>query len=481
MIAKRDHNFFWGSFRFRIFFLLMIMGLLPLLAGSEMIKRSYRSSIIDQKLSELRYTCQTVAGQMSGNSLAEAVDDEMTRELNFLAEYCGGRLLLVDSSYRILFDTYGVTQNKYCISEQIIDTFSSRPYEHYSQKTEYLELAVPLRTKTMLTDGDDSITGVLLLSSSGAWIAKMINFMNRQVLLIEITGSMILFALSFIFAWTSSTPWKNLVTTLNQVFDGNLDVTFSTEGGYNETKEIINTFNQVLERLRSIDQSRQEFVSNVSHELKTPITSMRVLADSLISGDNVPVDIYREFMQDISDEIDRETKIINDLLTLVRMDKNATELNISQVNINNLVEQILKRVRPIAKTRSIEIIFESFRPVTADVDETKLSLAVTNLVENGVKYNNDGGWVRVSVNADHKYFYIKVSDSGVGIPKDAQTRIYERFYRVDKARSRETGGTGLGLAITQNVVKLHHGGIKLNSTPGEGTTFLVRIPLKYIE
>ena len=171
----------------------------------------------------------------------------------------------------------------------------------------------------------------------------------------------------------------------------------------------------------------------------------------------------------------------NDLLTLVRMDKNATELNISQVNINNLVEQILKRVRPIAKTRSIEIIFESFRPVTADVDETKLSLAVTNLVENGVKYNNDGGWVRVSVNADHKYFYIKVSDSGVGIPKDAQTRIYERFYRVDKARSRETGGTGLGLAITQNVVQLHHGGIKLNSTPGEGTTFLVRIPLKYIE
>ncbi|MBS6580358.1 MAG: two-component sensor histidine kinase, partial [Clostridiales bacterium] len=244
---------------------------------------------------------------------------------------------------------------------------------------------------------------------------------------------------------------------------------------------IINTFNQVLERLRAIDQSRQEFVSNVSHELKTPITSMRVLADSLISGDNVPVDIYREFMQDISDEIDRETKIINDLLTLVRMDKNATELNISSVNINNLVEQILKRVRPIAKTRSIEIIFESFRPVTAEVDETKLSLAVTNLVENGVKYNNDGGWVRVSVNADHKYFYIKVSDSGVGIPKDAQARIYERFYRVDKARSRETGGTGLGLAITKNVLQLHHGGIKLNSTPGEGTTFLVRIPLKYIE
>lgn len=481
MIAKRNRNFFWGSFRFYIFFLLLVMGLLPLLAGSEMIKRSYRSSIIDQKLSELRYTCQTVAGQMSGNSLAEAVDDDMTRELSFLAEYSGGRLLLVDSSYRILFDTYGVSQNKYCISEQIIDTFGGNPYENYSPKTEYLELAVPLRTKTMLADGDDSITGVLLLSASGAWIAKMIDSMNRQILLIEIAGSMILFALSFIFAWTSSTPWRDLVTTLQQVLDGNLDVTFSSEGGYNETKEIINTFNQVLERLQAIDQSRQEFVSNVSHELKTPITSMRVLADSLIAEDNVPVDIYREFMQDISDEIDRETKIINDLLALVRLDKNATELNISLVNINNLVEQILKRVRPIAKNRSIEIIFESFRPVTAEVDETKLSLAVTNLVENGVKYNNDGGWVRVSLNADHKYFYIKVSDSGVGIPKDALPRVFERFYRVDKARSRETGGTGLGLAITKNVVQLHHGGIRLESTLGEGTTFLVRIPLKYIE
>ena len=480
MIAKRDHNFFWGSFRFRIFFLLMIMGLLPLLAGSEMIKRSYRSSIIDQKLSELRYTCQTVAGQMSGNSLAEAVDDEMTRELNFLAEYCGGRLLLVDSSYRILFDTYGVTQNKYCISEQIIDTFSSRPYEHYSQKTEYLELAVPLRTRTMLTDGDDSITGVLLLSSSGAWIAKMINSMNRQVLLIEITGSMILFALSFIFAWTSSTPWKNLVTTLNQVLDGNLDVTFSTEGGYNETKEIINTFNQVLERLRSIDQSRQEFVSNVSHELKTPITSMRVLADSLISGDNVPVDIYREFMQDISDEIDRETKIINDLLSLVKMDKSASDLNITSVNINEMLDLILKRLKPIAEKQHVDLVLESFRPVTAEIDEVKLTLAITNLVENAIKYNKEDGWVHVSLNADYQYFYLKVEDSGIGIPEDSLEHIYERFYRVDKSHSREIGGTGLGLAITRNAILMHRGAIKVFSTEGEGTLFTVRIPLNYI-
>ena len=101
------------------------------------------------------------------------------------------------------------------------------------------------------------------------------------------------------------------------------------------------------------------------------------------------------------------------------------------------------------------MIFESFRPVTAEIDEVKLSLGLTNLIENGIKYNKDDGWIRVTLNADHKYFYVKVADSGVGIPEDCQDQVFDRFYRVDKARSRDTGGTGLGLAITKSVVSLH--------------------------
>ena len=235
-----------------------------------------------------------------------------------------------------------------------------------------------------------------------------------------------------------------------------------------------------ITKLREVDQSRQEFVSNVSHELKTPITSIRVLADSLMGMGEVPVELYREFMEDISDEIDRESKIIDDLLSLVKMDKSEAELNISQSNIYTLVEQILKRLRPIANRQKVELIFESIREVTADVDEMKLSLAITNLVENAIKYNKEDGWVRVTLDADHKFFYIKVSDSGIGIPEEAQDRIFERFYRVDKARSRETGGSGLGLAITRNVVLMHKGAIKLTSREGEGSTFTIRIPLNYI-
>ena len=210
---------------------------------------------------------------------------------------------------------------------------------------------------------------------------------------------------------------------------------------------------------------------------------MKVLADSINSmGGEAPIELYQEFMGDITNEIERETKIINDLLSLVKMDKSAADLNIAQININELVEQILKRLQPIADKQNVALVLESFRPVSAEVDEVKLTLAITNLIENGIKYNrNDGeGWVHVSLNADHQFFYLKVEDSGMGIPEEDLEHIYERFYRVDKSHSREIGGTGLGLAITRSSILMHRGAIKVHSVLGEGTTFDVRIPLNYI-
>ena len=252
---------------------------------------------------------------------------------------------------------------------------------------------------------------------------------------------------------------------------------------YTETAGICEKINQMLGRIKVMDDSRQEFVSNVSHELKTPLTSMKVLADSINSmGDEAPIEMYREFMGDITSEIDRETKIINDLLSLVKMDKSAATLNIESVNINDLLEQIMKRLQPIADKQQVELVLESFRPVTAEIDEVKLTLAFTNLIENAIKYNDNetGGYVHVSLNADHQYFYLKVEDNGIGIPEESLEHIYERFYRVDKSHSREIGGTGLGLAITRSSILMHRGAIKAHSVMGEGTTFDVRIPLNYI-
>ena len=195
--------------------------------------------------------------------------------------------------------------------------------------------------------------------------------------------------------------------------------------------------------------------------------------------EDAPAELYKEFMVDICDEIERVNNIINDLLTVVKTDRGVSTIIVSSVNINEFIEKLLKTLRPIAAQRNIELVYESFRPITAEIDETKLGMAINNLIENAIKYNMDDGWVRVSLNADHKYFYIKVADSGVGIPEELQERIFERFYRVDKARSRETGGTGLGLAITRNVILMHRGAIKVYSKEGEGSLFTVRIPLNF--
>ena len=180
-------------------------------------------------------------------------------------------------------------------------------------------------------------------------------------------------------------------------------------------------------------------------------------------------------MTDITEEIERENKIINDLLSLVKLDKTEAKPVIQHISINHTIELIMKRLRPIAQKRNIELVYESIRQVTADIDEVKFTLAISNLVENAIKYNIENGWVHVSLNADHKYFYVKVTDSGIGIPAEYQDQIFERFYRVDKARSRETGGTGLGLAIARNIVELHGGKVTVKSEENKFTEFTVKL------
>ena len=154
---------------------------------------------------------------------------------------------------------------------------------------------------------------------------------------------------------------------------------------------------------------------------------------------------------------------------MVKLDKKAADLNIAEVDINEMLENILKRLNPIASVKHVELVLESFRPVVAEIDEVKLSLAFSNLIENGIK-----------LDADHKYFFVTVTDSGIGIPEESIDKIFERFYRVDKSHSREIGGTGLGLAITRSAIVMHRGAIKVKSEEHKGTTFSVRIPLTYI-
>lgn len=319
----------------------------------------------------------------------------------------------------------------------------------------------------------------MLVSVSTDSIAATLAILKQYALMIQFLVAVIVVIAGFAVSTALVRPFRRLTKSIKDVQDG-YEADFISVNSYSETETMSAACDEMLRRLQTLDESRQEFVSNVSHELKTPLTSMKVLADSLMGQEDIPVELYREFMTDIGAEIDRENKIINDLLSLVKMDKSAGNINITSVQINELLERIMKRLRPIAQKQNVELVMESFRPVVAEVDEVKLTLALTNLIENAIKYNNPDGWVHVSLNADHQNFFVTVEDNGIGIPKEAQNRIFERFYRVDKSHSREIGGTGLGLAIARNAIIMHRGAIKVHSMEGEGTTFTVRIPLTYI-
>ena len=399
--------------------------------------------------------------------------DTVHADMSQSATMYNGRILIIDSNYNIVRDTYSTLDGMTSITDETIKAMSGENVRNYSSEDGMLEMAVPI------TNEDKSdVLGVILFYSSISDIQKTCDAIGSFYNGLTTALVVICILLSLIIANLFTRPLKRIADSIDRMGEGHFEVIHLR--GFSEIKTISDSFNKMLGKMQKVENSRQEFVSNVSHELKTPLTSMKVLADSLNMQDNVPNEVYKEFMQDIVVEIDRENQIINDLLSLVKMDKSVADLNVTNVNVNEMLEMILKRLRPIAAKRNIELVFESFRAVTAECDEVKLNLAFTNLVENGIKYNVAGGWVKVSLDADHKFFYVKVTDSGIGIPAEYQDQIFERFYRVDKARSRETGGTGLGLAITKNVILMHEGAIKVLSEEDKGSTFVVRIPLKHV-
>ncbi len=370
-------------------------------------------------------------------------------------------------------DTYALNEGRINVSERVVLCMRGQSTSDYDKKNHYIEVTSPI-----MEDGTDRIVGVMLASVSTDTIEDSLRIFHTKGRLILLVVYILVAVLAMLLSERIVRPLKRITRELEDTTEG-YEWDGLHEETYAETKQISDAFNKLLSRLRQIDKSREEFVSNVSHELKTPLASMKVLADSLIFQENVPVELYEEFMQDIGKEIDRENEIINDLLTLVKMDKTAQDVNIRQTNVNDLLELILKRLRPIAEKKNVEMVLESFRPVVAEIDEVKMTLAISNLVENAIKYNMENGWVHVSLNADHRFFYVKVADSGIGIPKEDQEHVFERFFRVDKSHSKEVGGTGLGLAIARNAVLMHRGSIKVYSEANEGTTFTVRVPLLY--
>lgn len=463
------------SLRFQIFLLLLLFGIAPGFLVRAGLLSAYERRAVEVQTSDITSQARLLATQIAGsNYLQELSSESVSTQLDQMSTMYDGRILLINSAFEIVEDTYQLDEGKVILTEDVIRAHRRETMQTYDNEFHYIEVILPI------TDpATSNVLGEMLVSVSTDSVELNLAYLQQWALLLQLLLAVGIIVAGFALSGIMTKPLKRLAKSIRDVHDG-YENDFKGVDTYYETAAISTACNGMLRRLQILDETRQEFVSNVSHELKTPLASMKVLADSLIGQEDVPVEFYREFMSDIGEEIDRESKIIDDLLSLVKMDKTSANVNITSVNMNELMELIMKRLRPIARKQNVDLVLESFRPVIAEVDEVKLTLALSNLIENAIKYNKPEGWVHVSLNADHQNFFVTVEDNGIGIPEDAQDHIFERFYRVDKSHSREIGGTGLGLAIAKNAIILHRGAIRVHSKEGEGTTFTVRIPLNYI-
>ncbi|MCI6638399.1 MAG: HAMP domain-containing sensor histidine kinase [Bilifractor sp.] len=480
MKKKIKHFAFYRSIRFYIMILLFVMGVVPSIIVESVIVQSYENRAVSQRTVMVKNQCELLVDQLfNRNYLSDTGDDVINGEFNMLTGIYGGRILVINRDSKVVMDTFNLDNGKYSLSQEVTACLNGKETSHYDRDNKYIELTFRIKDPDKKSRDAETL-GVLLVSVSTTEISISKGILEERGAMILAIITVVSLILGYVLSGILVKPLQKITRSIEGITDGYQDESISVND-YRETKLITDAFNRMLARVKTVDDSREEFVSNVSHELKTPLTSMKVLADVLNQNPDAPIEEYRDFMKDISAEIDRENSIITDLLALVKMDKKSTDLNITDVNINDELEQIIKRLKPIADKAHVQLILDSFRPITAQVDETKISLAFTNIIENAIKYNKpEGGWVRISLNADRKYCYTTISDNGIGIPEDSLNNIFERFYRVDKSHSREIGGTGLGLAITKKVIVMHRGAIRVKSKLGEGTTFSIRIPLVHI-
>lgn len=469
---------FFRSFKLRIFLIIILTGLFGSVLMWRGILDNYEEENINTRTSEVVSQMKILANHLiSYHYLQDNSSEVINAELSQLSTIYDGRILIVDSNFRIIKDTYGLSEGRYMIAKEVIEGSGGRTITNYDDANHFIEIVVPIISTE--TDGEEpKVAGVILTSVSTENFAQNYETIYRQARVLETVIMICIVGMAIFVSAIITRPFDEVIRATNEVVS--FEDTTPVVSDYIETEQMVDAFNKLRARMKVLDDSRQEFVSNVSHELKTPLTSMKVLADSLNMQEDVPIEMYREFMQDITEEIDRENKIITDLLSLVKMEKGASGMNFESCDINAMLELIIKRLGPIARKQEVDLIFESKRAVTADVDEVKLTLALTNLIENGIKYNRRPGWVKIILDADHQFMSVEVRDSGIGIAESDIDHIFERFYRVDKSHSNEIDGNGLGLAIVKRTVLYHRGSITVDSVIGEGTSFLVKIPLSYI-
>lgn len=328
-----------------------------------------------------------------------------------------------------------------------------------------------------IENGGDFI-GVLLYSVSIQQVKDSVSLVINNIIILFLVAALAIGLITLLVSNWLTRPIITLTTAMQRVGMQGYGERVKVRGG-DEFSTLAEAFNIMSEKLEHHDKLRNEFVSNASHELKTPLSTMKILSETMLYAENPSENMAKEFFSDINSEVDRMTQIINDLLRLVQVEGAERALNIQNIDFEALVQGVMKRLIPLAKQKGIRLE-KKLLPVYIYGDRLMIDQVVTNLIDNAIKYTEKGS-VAVTLKPDGNFAVLTVHDTGEGIPKEYIPRLFERFYRVDKARSRATGGTGLGLSIVERIVSMHGGFISVDSVVNKGSTFTVRLPLKQTE
>ncbi|WP_236932665.1 sensor histidine kinase [Geosporobacter ferrireducens] len=471
-IFGQNRRFISISWKLVSTYLLLII--LTLLLINSFISESMRINYVTEKKMNLLAQGNIIADRIispirefNENDDYEPLVDLMKR----FSKEIKSRVMLLNKEGIVISDSYDVLTGQKLDHLEVQEALQGKSNARLHNLKKYgrtIYVAVPVFLGR-------EIQGVVLISSSVEEIHQNIARTMKRFALLSLLSIFITGLISFIFAKVISSPIEKLTDRINKMHQGNLEQKVEVTGN-DELSNLGNAFNLMTTKLALVEQQRKDFVANVSHELKTPLSAIKILSESLLHQNQADVSIYREFLKDIDSEVDRLNRIIENLLRLVDLGKNSLELDYQVTYVNYLIENLIRNLKPLADKKNISITFTETEKIQIKLDQIKIQQALINIISNGIKYTPAGGKVDIFLYSEYEDVVIKIEDNGIGIPKESLPHIFERFYRVDKARARSTGGTGLGLSISQQIIGLHQGSISVDSELGKGTIFYIKLP-----
>jgi signal transduction histidine kinase len=396
-----------------------------------------------------------------GSSSASNVISRTARDMK--------RVMVTTDSGEILYDTFGMFEQTQPLPPEIDQAITGEAAFawDYSSGVMTAAIAVPIYI-------DEGVVGCVYMVEVDTRDGMLLRSMQLNILTITLVLGAFLLLFSIFYVRRYTNRLNKIMASMRVIQEGDFSQKIDMRGS-DELRFLADEFNYLTEKLQISENKRRQFVSDASHELKTPLASIKLLSDSILQYD-MDMETVREFAGDIGDEAERLNRMTLKLLALTKDEGNTAVDEAEIIFMTPTIERVVKMLQNIAQNSRIHIHLDLADDVPVLVQEDDLYQITFNLVENGIKYNIPGGDLYINLQRQEDMAVLSVTDTGVGIPPESIGHVFERFYRVDKARSRQSGGSGLGLAIVRAMVERNSGEIQLTSTVGKGTTFTVAFP-----